>query len=413
MKKRYFYYFFTLLIMAVFMTVSCAATPDDLAPAQMMDPVQAPPVTAADPLMEEARTRAQASRQRAIDVQSPAYFPSEWEALEAQYQAANNTAAFNAVAAAFDELFRRTAPLYAQAREDEIMAAREALIATGLTGVYPEYLRLADDTALDALDLFEAGDYSAARDTAARALGIYRDLLCAADIYLVREELVGTGVQHYYPEILQRVDDVAIAALAQFDAGDFDGASETADGLLDRYNDLLLGARIYLVRGEIINRGFIQYDPDNFSRADEMAFAAVDEYQAGNRAAALASAEEVLLRYNVVLSNGWVAFARSRQASAARERDLALSERANIASRETFRDGDTLFNQAQRLFSARNYNDSALTHVEAEALFAISRQETRERRLRAEEAIRLAEETIILSNEAAMEAERIIEGGSR
>jgi len=46
-------------------------------------------------------------------------------------------------------------------------------------------------------------------------------------------------------------------------------------------------------------------------------------------------------------------------------------------------------------------------------MFAMSREETRERRLRAEEAIRMSEEAIELVNEAAIEAERIIDGGIR
>jgi hypothetical protein len=46
-------------------------------------------------------------------------------------------------------------------------------------------------------------------------------------------------------------------------------------------------------------------------------------------------------------------------------------------------------------------------------MYAIARKDTEERRLRAEEAIRQAEEKIEESTEAAAGAERIIEGGSR
>ena len=482
---------FLPLIMAVFITVSCGTPSAGVTPQQMTDTPSVQAAQAAqqqtpqpqttqpagvDPALDEARTRAQASRQQAMDFETPAYFPSEWEAIEAQFRAANNAAALNAAAAAYDELLKRTAPLYAQAREDEIMAARDELIATGVTGYFPEYLGTADNLALSALEQYEAGDYYGAKGSAAEALALYEDMLIAANIIVVREELTATGVTQYfpeylstadnlaysaidqyeagnkaeaketasavmeqyqdmlfaaniivlrenlvatgvpdsYPEILQYADEFALSALSQYEAGDKAEARKTAGEAMDLYQDLLFAARVYVVRDEIINRGFVRFDPDNISRADEVALSAVDEYQAGHRAIARGSAEEAMLRYNVVLANGWGGFAHYRRDSAARERHLALSERANIASRDNFREGDIFYNLAENLFSSNNYPDAAIAHLAAEAMFAISREDTRERRLRAEEAIRLAEEMIILSNEAAVEAERIIiEGGSR
>ncbi|MCL2440116.1 MAG: hypothetical protein FWD14_00055 [Treponema sp.] len=300
---------------------------------------------------DESANRAQEARQRAIDFESPAYFPSEWEALEAQFTAAESSDEYNAVAEAYDELFKKTIPLYAQAKEDEVMAIRSHLINSGFAGHFPEYLKNADDMALAALEQYKADDYYKARDTLSEAMAEY--------------------------EILQ------------------------------------MGAQVFLARQEIIDRGFAQFDAENFLRADEVAQTAIESFDAGNKEAAITSAEEALLRYNLVLANGWTAYAAVRRDAAMAERELALAERANIASRETFRNAESILATAEENFTAENFTVAGLSYVEAEVMYAISRKETEERRLRAEEAIRLAEEKIEESNEAAVEAERLIEGGVR
>jgi nicotinamide mononucleotide (NMN) deamidase PncC len=341
MKK--FYLFNLLLIMAVSIFVSCKTT-DTGRLTEIMD-------------------KARAARQRAIDFESPAYFPSEWEKIEEQYQAALEMPttkaneiqlaeeAFNTAADAYDELFGKTIPLYAQAREDEILSARDALISSGFTEYFPDFLKNADDLALAAKEQYEAKEFYEARDTVAKAL--------------------------------------------------------------EEYETLQLGARVFLTREEIIERGFLDYDRENFARADDVTKKAIEEYEAGNKETAITNAEEALLRYNLVLATGWTAYAGDKHTAAGSERELALTERANIASREIFREAESFFNQAEESFKAERFHEAALHFTDAEAMFAISRQDTAERRQRAEAAIRLAEESIEERVETAIEAERIIEGGLR
>jgi hypothetical protein len=339
-----------LILMFTLIFVSCNTTPG----------------TASAQVSSDSRgttAKAEDARKRAIDFECPDYFPSDWEAAESQYTAAGNMprsnagerqqsdAAYNAAADTYDELFRKTIPLYAQAREDEVMIARDELIATGFTYSFPDYLQNADEIALEALDQYEAGNYYGAKDTAAKALS--------------------------------------------------------------EYETLMIGAKVFLARQEIIDRGFWEFDSDNFDKADDVILTAINQYEAGNKEAAVTNAQEALLRYNLVLSNGWTAYSAVRRNSAVSERELALSERANIAARDTFREAEVIYNQAEEVLSSENFQNAAILYTDAEALFMISRQETEEKRLRAAESIRLAEEKIEESNEAAVEAERIIEGGSR
>ena len=374
-------YMIILIFFTALIAVSCGSAP--AAPAEpappaaetpaepSVEPDTPPRVTPSPPsqqalsvdALNEPIARAQAARQRALDFESNTYFPSDWENIEARFAAANEMRrtsdsdiqsaahAYNAVADAYDEIFKKTIALYAQAREDEILAARESLIQTGFTQYFPEYLKTADDLAISAQEQYEAGDFNAARDTAAAAL--------------------------------------------------------------NEYETLLLGASVFLVRQEIIYRGFVDYDRDNFLRTDEIAGTAIAYYEEGNKEAAVSRAEEAMLRYSVVLANSWTTFAEGRREAADAERELALAERVNIASREIFREAETIFQQAEREFDAGNFNNAASLFISSEARFHIGRMDTAERRQRAQAAIRTAEERIEEISETAQEAERIIEGGSR
>ena len=422
MKKRFFSVFL-LLALAVLISISCQTAPEaDETPSgaamttqpgvstQSSQQESSPPPVQVDPA---ARARADAARQQAVDFDSPDYFPSEWEAAEAQFRAAGTTAAYNAAADAYDELFRKTVPLYAQAMEDQIMAARDELIATGLAPYFPELLREADDITLTALDQYEAEDYINAKTTADKALQKYKDYLTAANGYLLREELLATGLGPEFPDLLNEADDIALSAIDHYEAEEYDQARNSAAQAIEKYEDYLYAADIYLTRQEVIDRGFVRFDSVNFSRADDAAMEGVNQYLAGDKDAAAAAGEEALLRYNIVLSNGWVYFAGERRGNASSERELAMEERANIASRENFREGDHILDQAESLLAAGNFNEAAAAFISAEAMYAIARVDTRDRRRRAEEAIRTADQRIGDSDETAREAERIIEGGSR
>jgi len=335
-----------LLTIAALMSVSCKSVPKALT----------------DELNDSMRMT-QAARQRAIDFEAPAYFPSDWEGLEAQYEAAkvsekpkkaevqDSIEKYNSLADSYNELFRITVPLYAQAREDEILSIRESIINTGFTEHFPEFLKDIDEIALKAQEEYEAENYYKARETALKAL--------------------------------------------------------------EEYETLQTGAYVYLARQEILDRNFNSYDSENFGRADNVAKDAIAEYKAGNKEAAIINAEEALLRYNLVLANGWTIYTAERHNSASKERDLAIAERANIASREIFREAETFFLLAQQEYTAENLHDAAGHYTDAEAMFAIARKDTEEKRSRAQGLLQTAEERIEESNEAALEAERIIEGGLR
>jgi hypothetical protein len=489
-----------ILVVLVLAGISCkSAPPVAEEPPPAAEPVPAPaapsPVAPAPPAgpsqasldaLQKAAARAEAARQRAVDFESPAYFPSDWESADAQYTAAGGlpkgtdaettaaAAALEASADAFDGVFNKTIPLYAQAREDEVMAARDALVATGVTASFPEYLREVDesallavsqygggdyytardtaataleryqvmkvaadawlardalvatgvpasfpeylqevdDSALLAVSQYEKGDYYAAGDTAATALERYQTMKVAADAWLARDALVATGVPASFPEYLQEVDDSGLLAVSQYEEGEYAAAKETATDVLGRYQAMKVAADAWLARQEIIDNGFVERNSAGLADADNAGLAAVDAYFAGDIDSALRNAGEALRRYNGVLTVAWAAYTAELGEAARKARQAALDLKANVAVKDTFDEGEGFYTRAGAALRIGNYKDAAGFYTQSESIFLLAGQSAAEKRRLADEALREAERRIEASDEAAWQAELLIQGGA-
>ena len=352
--------------MVFFAVISCKSTPEQTPEQPPVPPVEtpvAPDGPSQDALndLDAAIARAEEARKRASDFESVIYFPSDWENAESEYAAAGQlsrttedevreaAAQYNALTGVYDGLFKRVVPLYAQAREDEITAARDEALLTGLKDSFPDYLTDADRTAVQALDQFEAEDYYAARDTA----------------FLAR----------------------------------------------DKYRALKAGGEAYNKRQEIVNRDFVSYDPENFNKADESGLAAVEAYEAENIEAAQEQAEEAGLRYNLVLNTAWAAHVAERRLAADGERQKALDLKANVAVKAEFDAALAIYNQAASSVQAENYTEAVSLYGQSEAQFMAVGKTAEEKRREAEQAIQEAEQKILESEENAKKAELILEGG--
>jgi hypothetical protein len=226
-------------------------------PPPAQDPDLGPPDQAAIDALNDAKAQAGVSRQQAIDIESPAYFPEGWEVAEARYRAAGEQAQkttqgevkqaavqYKAAAEAYDDLARKCLPLYAQARADEISQARAEAVEAGISGMYPEGLAAADAVVDQAVEGYETAK----------------------------------------------------------EARDYYAAARSAFLALDRYRALKTGAEAYTVRQEIETRGFVKYDPRNFELADESGSRAINAYESGDIDIAAGNAEEAKLRYNLALN---------------------------------------------------------------------------------------------------------------
>jgi len=307
--------------------------------------------------LDSAVAAAEESRKKAVDFEANTYFPSEWEAAEGQYTSAGLMSkdssdiigAYNEAVNAFGRIFELAIPLYAQAREDEIMALRGYLVELGARKGFPDYLMDADRTALLAYTQYGTKDYYPARDSAALAL--------------------------------------------------------------QKFNVLETAFNAWLLMVEIRERGFAGYDPENFELGGEIISGAMDAYMAGDLAEAQKKAEDSLATYNLALSTSWASYAELRSSLAEGERLAALDMKTDIAAKEFFKIADSENKVALELLELKKYEDAAKLFINAEAMFVIASIATLEKRRTAAAAIRNANEKIQESDEIARNAGNPIKGG--
>jgi hypothetical protein len=367
--------FLLLAFGVVFLVISCkstassapAAAAPESAPEPALPPEPAPPPEPVPQLpsqadleaLDAAISRAESARQRAADFKADSRFPDDWAGVESDYAAAGNLrdtpeglretlAKYQALTDRYDELFRKTIPLYAQDREETVLAARDAAIAAGINDFYPDYLLDADRTALDAVAKYEAEDYYAA-------------------------------------------DEASLLALEQ-------------------YRVLKPGVEAYKLRQEIVGRDFSGYDRGNFSRADELLRAAFDHYEEKNAAAAWNEAEEALSRYTIILGAGWAGFAGKLQAQAQAERQKALNEKANVAVRNDFSETEKVYTQGNTAYRAGNYREACPFYEKSAASYTVLTKTAIAKRRSAETAIDKAEKKVMESEMVVQNAELILEG---
>jgi hypothetical protein len=350
-----------------------AAQPQDAPPAR--DPDAEPPDQAAIDNLQKALARVDTSRKQALDIEAPEYLAPEWEAAEGQYAEAKNNvgeatlgdvkktiALYEAAAETYDNLARRCVPLFYEDLSDEILQARTGAIDGGIREVSPSRLEVADLRIDEALEQYEAGNAATANSDAA---------------------------ENYYA-----------AAAAAFDA-------------LDRYRALILGVRSYRLGEEIEERGFADYDPENYGLAEEALDHGIAAYDGGDTETALAQAEEAFLRYTLVMNEGWLGYAGGLKLSVETERQNALDAKANVAVKKDFDNADGLYTRGTAAYNAKDYAAAAEYFSQSIPLFSNAVKTAEQKRVIAEEAIQTAETRISQSEQTAREAETVLQGGAQ
>lgn len=360
-----------LLLPVLLVTLACKSTPkpseetpaESLTDQSQSQPQPARPDQASLNALDQSIADLERLRQFAIDIEGPSWFPDQWNTAEAQYNEAASktqrdtpeqvkaaTDAHNTAAASFQSLIDQSLPLYAQAREDQIISVREDALAAGIGDLAPAYLLMADKTVLEAQTKYEEKDYY--------------------------------------------------------------GAIASAFQAVDMYEMLRDGCNVYYIRQEIEDRDFIHYDPDNFDLADTAGLSAIADYEAADLESAREQGEEAYLRYNLVLATGWQSYAAEKGASSADKRQEALKLKANVAVRNDFDAASRIFAQGDSAFKAEDYPAAVDFFTDAESRFITIRDIAEQKRQAAENAIREADEKMAESDANAGRAEAILGGGS-
>jgi hypothetical protein len=293
-------------------------------------------------------------------MESPRYFPGDWEGVENRYRSLGEPApvtlgdfraavqAYQAVADTYDDLARKSLPLYAAERTRDIQASRQR--------------------ALDA------------------------------------------GAALIAPARLSAADAVVNKAASQYNGGDYYPAAASAVTAIDMYGALKTGLEAYAVRQQIVARDFVKYDPVNFDFADKVGLDAISNYDTGSIKDAQDKAEQAALWYAMILDTGWETFASGHGAAAAEVQQAAYNLKAHIALKRDYDTAAETLMQGDVLFSGRRFAEAVNYYIRAKSQFVVVRDAAGEKRRMAEEAIREAEEKVTRSDEKARDAEIILEG---
>jgi hypothetical protein len=134
----------------------------------------------------------------------------------------------------------------------------------------------------------------------------------------------------------------------------------------------------------------------------------VDLLDQGSLADAGESAGEAVNRFNLVLENGWIGYTNERSVTAQSWRQAALEAKANVAVRNEYQNADKTYNEAYVALRAGNFEEAADLFERSGILFRQSRDAAVEKQVKAEEAIRLAEQKVSESETKARSAQEII-----
>jgi hypothetical protein len=327
-----------------------------------------PPTQEALDQLNAAKSRAETSRRQAVDIESPSYTPPEWQSAEDQYasvkeQAQESTlgevrqavSLYNAAADAYDDASRKALPFYFQDLMDKAAGAREEAVEAGIGSLAPERLAAADEYA-------------------DRARSKYAE---------------GEPASNYYE------------------------AAENGFEALSRYQAIRPGVLAYFIREEILKRDFVKYDSDNCALAEASLFEAANAYDTGDIALALDSADEAFLRYNLALNTGWESYTAEQRSDAIRERQAALTAKANVAVRTQYGAADGLYSRGDSAFKVDRLPEAADFFKQSIPLFITAARLAEEKRRIAEQAIKAAEKRVQISDDTAREADVILEGGAQ
>jgi hypothetical protein len=258
----------------------------------------------------------------------------------------------------------------------------------------------APDSLVDGGTSSQAASQASAGDARAKAEEKLREL------DLAREEALESGIQNWdkLPDRFNNVDNTASSARDKFAKEDYAGAFTDASDALERYRILKTIAGAHNLKQEADKRNFFQYDEENYQEGLNAGNSAVDFFDQGALAQAGESAGESVLRFTDVLLNGWKAYAEEKGGEAQEWRQAALDVRANVAVRDVYREADKVYERAYVDMRAGEHRTAADLFDQSKVLFRRSRDAAVDKRTKAEEALRQAEQKVSQSGENAKNA---------
>jgi hypothetical protein len=149
-------------------------------------------------------------------------------------EAQESTALFLRAAEAFEAMRESTLRQFYEKLAGDLSIARDAAVIAGAQVIAPGFLLEADNTGSSAEEKYQSNDYYGARDTALDALNMYHAIRAGVEAYKLREEIAARA-EELVPNNLTQADNTGMDAINRWEAGDYQSARAGAESALILY----------------------------------------------------------------------------------------------------------------------------------------------------------------------------------
>jgi len=210
-------------------------------------------------------------------------------------EAQQSAARFNQAADALEELSARTLAQNFETMERALINARNAAVEVGALQLAADFLLAADNAVLGAYEKYQANDYHGAMDAAVNALAMYGAIAAGVEAFSIWEQ-IATAVEDFAPELLFQAEAVGLEALNYWEAGDYSSAEAVAVTTLSMFAALGAGLEAYIAWERSVDSAE-ELAPDALAQADAVALDAFASWEAGDFIGARAGAEQAQVMY--------------------------------------------------------------------------------------------------------------------
>ncbi|TFG84697.1 MAG: hypothetical protein E4H20_02445 [Spirochaetales bacterium] len=274
---------------------------------------------------------------------------------------------------------------------------------------------VAGKTALD------ADDRPTAKAELSAALPLFEDLVTRSarlaaetgrdNAASARERAIASGAKATSPVTLSAADALRDAALAAFDSGDLRNAAALFRKAALAYDAAEKRTRAVGVKTDVDTRNFGPLDSGNYELAgkklDEVDTTIADAPETANDAAS-----EALLRYNLVLRNGWEITVTNGREAAGEYKVEAENIKAQVAVKDDYAAAMSIWNEAMTYYANEDYATAFDLFAQAEVLFKAVYEKAAAKRAIAEAALLTAAASTERSSIIVEEGDAILGDGT-
>jgi hypothetical protein len=225
-----------------------------------------------------------------------------------------------------------------------------------------------------------------------------------------REEALEAGAAALLPEVLDRADNTAAAALSRYEAQDYYAFAQESAMTEALYVLLKTEASALGIRLEIETHNLSRFDPQTFAAAEAYMQQVASAYEGKDMALAQQDATAALAQYQQVADTGWEALAEEQRQRVKALREEAVNLKAPAAMKTAFEEADSIYTEGEGFMSAKDFKQALELFTQGADQFAAVRDATMKKRQTAEKAIKTAQDKIADSDKRAKSAQAKLGG---